>query len=62
MSSTDFGNWADFTSMKPDDWPPPQSQSEDDAWNESSDDIFLNPTTAALSGGIASVIMAGHMK
>ncbi|VDK73600.1 unnamed protein product [Litomosoides sigmodontis] len=62
VSSSDFGNWADFTSMKPDDWPPPQSQSEDDAWNESSDDIFLSPTAATLSGGIASVIMAGHMK
>lgn len=58
----DFGNWADFTSMKPDDWPPPQSQSEDDAWNEIGDDIILSPTTAALSGGIASAIMAGSIK
>ncbi|EFO27431.2 hypothetical protein LOAG_01051 [Loa loa] len=62
MSSMDSGNWADFTSMKPDDWPPPQSQSEDDAWNETGEDIILSPTAAALSGGIASVIMAGNMK
>uniref|UniRef100_A0AAF5PY12 Uncharacterized protein n=3 Tax=Wuchereria bancrofti TaxID=6293 RepID=A0AAF5PY12_WUCBA len=62
MSSMDFGNWADFTSMKPDDWPPPHSQSEDDAWNETGEDIFLSPAAAALSGGIASVIMAGNMK
>uniref|UniRef100_A0A915Q0Q5 Uncharacterized protein n=1 Tax=Setaria digitata TaxID=48799 RepID=A0A915Q0Q5_9BILA len=62
VSSMDFGNWADFTSMKPDDWPPPQSQSENDAWNDTTDDIFLSPTTAALSGGIASVIMAGNIK
>ncbi|CAG9533039.1 unnamed protein product [Cercopithifilaria johnstoni] len=64
MPSTDVGSWADFTSMKPDDWPPPRSQSEDDAWTThgTSEDIFLSPATAALSGGIASVIMAGHMK
>ncbi|MCP9262270.1 BMA-SAPS-1 [Dirofilaria immitis] len=62
MSSMDFGNWADFTSMKPDDWPPPQSQSEDDAWDEAGDDIILSPTASALSGGIASVIMAGNIK
>ncbi|VBB26352.1 unnamed protein product [Acanthocheilonema viteae] len=61
-SSMDLGSWADFTSMKPDDWPPPQSQSEDDAWNKTSEDIFLSPTAAALGGGIASVIMAGQMK
>ncbi|VDN35152.1 unnamed protein product [Gongylonema pulchrum] len=58
-SSSSDDNWADFTAMKPDDWPPPQSQSED-AWQvDDGENTVLSPTAAAVTGGIVSVIMAG---
>lgn len=58
----DCSNWADFTSMKSDDWPPSEFQSEESAWNETVEDLFPSRTAAAVTGGIASAIMAGHMK
>ncbi|VDN39435.1 unnamed protein product [Gongylonema pulchrum] len=48
-SSSSDDNWADFTAMKPDDWPPPQSQSED-AWQvDDGENTVLSPTAAAVT-------------
>lgn len=58
-SSAPSDSWADFTSMKPDDWPPlTQPESTENAWLRADEEVILSPTTAALTGGIASAIMA----
>ncbi|VDM96057.1 unnamed protein product [Thelazia callipaeda] len=60
-ASADFGNWADFSSIKSDDWPPMENHDEKSAWDEAADTIVPSATTGGAVGGIASVIMAENV-
>lgn len=61
-ASSESESWADFTSLKADDWPPLHPES-DEVWFEesgtsSTHDIVLSPTTASVASGIASSILS----
>lgn len=64
--SNSADSWADFTSMKADDWPPLDAR-PNDGWNDEAvwreqipeADTVLSPTTTAIVGGIATALIAG---